>query len=153
MGLQRLKKRASWSRCNVVCRLYYIILTCQEARRCISGRWISLVGLFKDLYFLSYVCECLFACMYVYMCMHCLWRPRRGHWILWNWYYRWLWTIIWVLGCLQEQPVLQTEEPSLQPNGWSSYNDMLQRKGSKGQAVCHLGTGGCRSVLWVFLFQ
>lgn len=27
------------------------------------------------------------------------------------------------------------EEPSLQPNGWSSYNGVLQRKGSKGQAV------------------
>ena len=28
-----------------------------------------------------------------------LWRPiRKGHWIPWNWSYRWLWATMWVLG-------------------------------------------------------
>lgn len=49
----------------------------------------------------------LFYCLYVgvllaYVCVHeCVYliptEPRTGYWVFWDWSYRWLWIILWVL--------------------------------------------------------
>jgi hypothetical protein len=44
----------------------------------------------------------------VYIC-----TPEKGM----GSYYRWLWATVWVLGILEEQPVLLTAELTLKPGG------------------------------------
>jgi hypothetical protein len=41
---------------------------------------------------------CLHVCMHTTcMCVHDGHGGQRGHWILWNWSYRWFWATMWVL--------------------------------------------------------
>lgn len=59
-----------------------------------------------------------FACMYVCV-LHSTWEVGRWHSILWRWSSRWLWVMMWVMGIesrsSEDQQVLLTGEPSLQP--------------------------------------
>ena len=77
---------------------------------------------------LLYVYGC-FACIYVCVLCVCLLpvKVRKGQWIPWGWIYRWLWAAMWMLGIkpspLEEQPVLLTAEPSLQP--WHKFRNKL----------------------------
>lgn len=82
---------------------------------------LRLLG-FLNYVFILYVC---FVCMYIHAPCVCLVpvKPRRGHWILWHWNYRWcvspLWYWVPKLGPLQEQKVFLTMEMSLQSQAFS----------------------------------
>ena len=59
---------------------------------------LLLIFFFKDLFYFYFMCM---SGLPVYRYVHYLCVPvggRREHWIPWNWSYRWVWAVVWVLG-------------------------------------------------------
>ena len=74
----------------------------------------------KNIYFLLYVHECfVHVSVFAPFVSFVIARYSRGHWVSWIWSYRQLWAATWCwelnLGPLEEQPVLLTSEPLVQP--------------------------------------
>lgn len=60
------------------------------------------------------------ALLHIYLHHLCFWyaKNRRGFWISWDWGYRQLWAVTWILGinlCPLDEPLVFIREPSLSP--------------------------------------